>query len=160
QEGQGSLFDDDPPVQQSSASAFADVDDFSAEEKLAFEKELLGIYLTAHPQAQYFDVIKAVTSHELDALAEGQDGTVVTVGGLIEFVKKIYTKKTGAEMAFVGIGNEKGVSIECVIFPKVFDLYKEMLIKDNVVVIEGKLDMKNDKPVVIVHSIKNPKKIS
>ena len=161
QEGQGSLFgDDDPTPMQSSASVFSDLDDFTPEEKLGFEKELLGIYLTAHPQAQYFDVIKSTISHELDALAEGQDGTVVKVGGLIEFVKKIYTKKTGAEMAFVGIGNEKGVSIECVVFPKVFDTYKEMLIKDTVVVIEGKLDMKNDKPVVIVNSIRKPKPVS
>jgi DNA polymerase-3 subunit alpha len=159
QDGQGSLFEDDDsaPI-QSSASVFSDLDDFSSEEKLAFEKELLGIYLTAHPQAQYFDVIKSVISHELDALAEGSDGTIVKVGGLIEFVKKIYTKKTGAEMAFVGIGNEKGISVECVIFPKIFDQYKELLIKDTVVILEGKLDMKNDKPVVIVNSIKKPQK--
>jgi DNA polymerase-3 subunit alpha len=95
----------------------------------------------------------------LDLLAETEEGMQVTVGGMIETIKKIYTKKTGAEMAFISIGDEKGVSIECVIFPKVFDLYKEILSRDGIVVIEGKLDMKNEKPVIIVNTIKKPQKL-
>jgi len=158
QEGQESLFGDEEtePVKTAPSDYFDDLEDFTPEEKLAFEKEFLGIYLTAHPHARYLEDIKSIISHDFDALEEGQDGLSVTVGGIIEMVKKIFTKKNNAEMAFIAIGNEKGQSIECIIFPRIFEQYKELLIKDTVVVIEGKLDSKNDKPVVIVNSLKKP----
>lgn len=161
-DGQGSLFGDDEPEMKASDAIsnhddiFKDLEDFSEAEKLAFEKDLLGIYLTSHPQAQYTEYLKTIITHELDVLEEQPDGTVVTVGGFVESVKKIFTKKTGAEMAFISIGDEKGISVECIVFPRVFDQYKTLLAKDGVVVIEGKVDMKNEKPVIIVNSISKP----
>jgi len=164
QEGQTSLFDDEPQsAEVSNKHMFDDIQDFTHEEKLAFEKELLGIYLTAHPQAQNLINIKSQITHELDILLDlqdGIDGMQVTVGGIVETVKKIFTKKTGAEMAFINLGNEKGVTVECIIFPRVFESYKTLLIRDGVIVIEGKIDTKNEKPVVIVNVIKKPKTLS
>lgn len=163
-EGQASLFGDDPtPTKMTNMDLFADIEDFTQNEKLAFEKEFLGIYLTAHPQAQNLVNIKSVISHELDALVENQvgiDGLQVTVGGIVETVKRIFTKKSNAEMAFITLGNERGIAVECIIFPKVFEQFKELLIKDGVVVIDGRIDTKNDKPVILASVIKRPKTIS
>lgn len=157
QEGQESLFGDDPePTQQASSMEDMGIEDFTPLEKLAFEKEYLGIFLTSHPQADNLEIIKQVITHELDVLEGQNDGMQVTVGGIVDSVKRIFTKKTQAEMAFISISNEKGITIECIIFPKVFEQYREILLTDTVLVFDGKLDQKNDKPVIIVNSIKKP----
>ena len=54
---------------------------------------------------------------------------VVKIGGIIETMRKIYTKKTGAEMAFITIGDEKGITIECVIFPKIYERCRQFINK-------------------------------
>ncbi|HSD98428.1 MAG TPA: DNA polymerase III subunit alpha [Patescibacteria group bacterium] len=155
-EGQDSLFGDmDETITMKESIDYSDIDDFSHNEKLAFEKEFLGFYLTAHPQAKYLETIKKVITHDLDLLPE-ENGVIVKIGGIVEQVKRIFTRKSNAEMAFVAIANEKGTVIECVVFPKVFDMYREILLPDTVLLFEGKLDSKDDRPVLIVNSISKP----
>ena len=153
-QGQTSLFGDDEPVNQHTLMT-TDFEDFTPNEKLAFEKEFLGLYLTAHPQMDNLLKIKSAITHELEILEEEKEQTAVIVGGIIESVKRIFTKKSGKEMAFVTIANENGISLECVIFPKIFDIYKGLLVKENVILITGKIDTKNDKPVIIVDKIQS-----
>lgn len=129
------------------------IEDFSSHEKLAFEKEFLGFYLTSHPQMDNLLAIKTVISHELDLLEEEAEGQFVTVGGIIETMRKIFTKKTGAEMAFITIGNEKGIIVECVIFPKIYERHKSLINKDSLVILEGRIDTKNDRPVIIAEKV-------
>ena len=152
--GQGSLFGDDDPVNTPPFSMTSqDIEEFSQNEKLAFEKEFLGFYLTAHPQMDNLLQLKTQITHEIDALEEeGKEGSVI-VGGIIETIRRIFTKKSGKEMAFITIGNENGTLVECVVFPRVFDMYKSILTKENVVLITGKIDSKNDKPVIIADKI-------
>lgn len=152
-EGQESLFGDDPLPHKTMRIEITDVTEFSNEEKLSFEKEFLGIYLTSHPQMESLLLIKKIISHELEVLSEEKEGARVKVGGIIESSKRIFTKKNGQEMAFLVLGNENGVTIECVVFPKTFSLYKNYLIKDGVIIVEGKLDTKNDKPSILVDKI-------
>ncbi len=157
-DGQGSLFGDD---EDDSAPRLdiSGIEDFSEVEKLAFEKEFLGFYLTAHPQAKNLEEVKKHISHEIELITHENDGLLVKVGGLVEMVKKIFTKKTGAEMAFFSISDEKGVSIECIIFPKIYELYKDILYKDTVLIIEGKVDVKDEKPIILVQKIEKPKSL-
>ena len=151
-EGQGSLFGDDPqPLKTSNLTQ--NMDDFSTQEKLAFEKEFLGIYLTSHPQIENLSNIKSLITHELELISEENEGTAVKIGGIIESIKKIFTKKDGSEMAFLTLGDEKGMTIECIVFPKVYDQYKSYLIKDTVIIVDGHIDTKNEKPMVIVKRI-------
>lgn len=151
-EGQAMLFAE--PEEKSTKSALeTDVDDFSNEEKLAFEKEYLGIYLTSHPQSENLAHIKSLITHELSLLSEEKEGARVKIGGIIEASRKIITKKNGNEMAFLVIGDENGLLTECIVFPKVFQQYKNYLIKDSVVMIDGRIDTKNEKTMVIVEKI-------
>jgi len=136
------------------------IEDFSSAEKLSFEKDLLGFYLTSHPHMHTLMQIKSQVTHEIELLQDEKEGTVVRVGGIIETMRRIFTKKTGAEMAFIAIGNEKGISIECIVFPKVFEKYKSILLQDSVVVIEGKIDNKNDRPMIISEKIMMTKSFS
>lgn len=158
-EGQGSLFGDEENVKDESLS-MVEVDDFTKEEKLGFEKEFLGFYLTSHPHMDVLIKIKPLITHELEILMEEeQQGIRVKIGGIIESAKKIFTKKSNAEMAFLTISNEKGFQIECIIFPKVFERHKSLLLNDTVIVLEGRLDNKNEKKVIIVETITEAKNI-
>lgn len=151
-EGQGSLFED-APIEETKMSSFSDVDDFTEQEKLSFEKELLGFYLTSHPHMDTLQYIRSIISHEIELLEGEKEGTIVKIGGIVETAKKIVTKKSNAEMAFVQIADEKGIEIECVVFPRVFEEYKSLLIQDTVIIIEGKVNIKEDRPVIIVDKI-------
>jgi DNA polymerase-3 subunit alpha len=152
--GQASLFGDEVNLEAAPKSSAKNFEDFTSDEKLAFEKEFLGLYLTAHPQLDNLMKIKNTITHEIEFLNEEKEETVVTVGGIVEAIRRIFTKKTGKEMAFVTIANENGVTLECVVFPKIFDIYKSMLVKESLIVIRGKIDLKNEKPVIIVNTIR------
>lgn len=151
-EGQSSLFSDAVNLAYE-ASNDSMVDDFTDEEKLKFEKEFLGLYLTSHPHGETLNKLGDRLSHNLEVLEEETEGTVVTIGGILESTRKIFTKRTNAEMAFVKIGDEKGITVESVVFPKVFEMYKDLLVQDSVIVIEGKLDTKDERPVIIANRI-------
>ncbi|MCL5073664.1 MAG: DNA polymerase III subunit alpha [Actinobacteria bacterium] len=148
-EGQSSLFGEDTPI----AVRTPDVKDFTDQEKLAFEKEFLGFYLTSHPQLKELNSIKKVITHELDVVSEQKEGTRVKIGGIVESARKIFTKRNGSEMAFLQLADETGTSVECVVFPKTYEIYKSYLVKDMAVVVDGQIDTKNDKPMVIVNKI-------
>ena len=150
--GQVSLFGETEPAPEVKSSK-SSIDDFSPSEKLAFEKEFLGFYLTSHPQMANLLALKSIVSHELQVLEEETEGQQVTIGGIVEVMRKIFTKKTGAEMAFVTIGDEKGLTIECIIFPKIYERYKSLIMKDSLIILEGRIDTKNERPIVIAEKI-------
>ena len=152
-EGQTSLFGETDNVKMESKAFRNTIDDFSPNEKLAFEKEFLGFYLTSHPQLDNLMHVKNIISHELEFLIEEKEGTRVKIGGIIESSRRIFTKKNNNEMAFLVISNEKGLSVECVVFPRIFEQHKSLLTKDSVVIVEGHLDTKNDRPTIIAEKI-------
>ncbi len=153
-EGQTSLFGDEESNNTNELDLNnPEVDDFTNDEKLEFEKEFLGFYLTSHPHLQKLIEIKKHITHEIDALEGQEEGQRVKIAGIIETMKKIITKNGGAEMAFITLANENGISVECVIFPRIFEDYKDLLYNNNVVVAEGKFDTKDDRPVVLVDKI-------
>lgn len=151
-QGQTSLFGDQQ-FNDNASSLSTEYEDFTKNEKLAFEKEFLGFYLTAHPQMDNLIKIKSEITHTIESLDEESERTQVVVGGIIENIRRIFTKKSGKEMAFLSIANENGVTLECIIFPKIFDEYKALLTKENVVLIYGKIDSKNDKPIIITDKV-------
>lgn len=157
QEGQSSLFEQTHEEQEVKTESANNIEDFTPAEKLSFEKEFLGFYLTSHPYMDELLSIRSVITHEIDFVEEETEGKRVTIGGIIEGTRRIFTKKNGNEMAFITIGNEKGILIECVVFPKIFSDYKHLLNRDTVVVIEGKIDINNDKSVIIVEKISSPR---
>lgn len=151
--GQATLFDN--PIMGEKTSnpqkqiEMIELEEFSKEEKLSFEKEYLGFYLTYHPLGNLLEAIQKKITHKISGLTDERDGTLVILGGVITSIRKIITKK-GAEMAFIVLEDELGVTIECVIFPKVFDNTKSLWIKDSVILIKGRIDSKEERMAVIV----------
>jgi DNA polymerase-3 subunit alpha len=137
-----------------------DVDPASKEQKLLWEKELLGVYVSGHPLDQFKDELAKRTNinqikqavEDNDLMVMGQLKGTLATAGMIETVKELLTKK-GDHMAFVKLGNLTD-SIEMVTFPEVYETYKELLVPGNCVAIKGKLSLRNDESSILVDKIK------
>ena len=130
------------------------VEEFSSRELLAYEKELLGLYLTAHPLSSYSKQLATMQSQKIGEITDEQIGSKMTIIGIIVEVKKIITKANNNEMAFVKIEDLTG-SIEVVVFPKIYAQTISLWIPDKIVQISGKLDQKDDRKTVLAESAKD-----
>ncbi len=128
-------------------------DDYSEQEKLMFEKELLGFFLTGHPMIEVMENLSRSVTHTIEALKEESTNKKVKTGGMICSIKKIYTKKSNAEMAFITIEDQVGRQMECVVFPKTYEISKQLLIQDSIILINGSLDFKDEQPVVLAENV-------
>lgn len=130
-----------------------DMEELPKDQMLNFEREFLGFYLSEHPAAKLLDQVADMITHNISVLVEEIDsfiGKNVTIGGLITGTRKIFTKKNNDEMAFITIENASGVKIECVVFPKMFSDSKEYWQENNVVILSGKVDSREDRISLIV----------
>ena len=143
--GQVSLFAESEEVDI--RDNFPDIEELSKEELLLFEKDLLGFYITEHPLASKISQLEKKVTHRINSLTS-QDKTVV-IGGIVTQAKKITTKSTNAEMAFVKIDDFTG-AIELIVFPSIYERTKSLWYQDRVVLIKGKVSQKDDRITVIV----------
>lgn len=105
-------------------------------ERLQWERELLGLYLSAHPLDRY-DAYFEEQTVPLASLKPEHDKKAVVVGGVISSVRQIITK-SGSKMAFVALEDKSGEG-EVVVFPNLFEEISSKLVQDEVVKIEGKI---------------------
>src|SRR5579872_2730347 len=84
---------------------------------------------------------------------EEKERSRVKIGGILEQVKKVYTRKTNSEMAFFTLSDQSGARVDCIIFPKTYEIYKKHLIADSILIVEGEVDTKNDKATILVDKI-------
>lgn len=103
---------------------------------LQWERELLGLYLSAHPLDKYDDYFSEQTMH-LASLEVGHDKKTVTIGGVLSSVRTIVTKN-GSKMAFLRVEDKTGEG-EAIIFPKLFETIGEQLLQDAVIKVSGKV---------------------
>ncbi|MCL4367267.1 DNA polymerase III subunit alpha [Patescibacteria group bacterium] len=128
------------------------VDELSLDQMLQFEKDLLGFYLHEPPFLKLLRQIPDYIKHKISDFDDELIGQKVITGGVIIEAKRVMTKRTAAEMAFVKLSD--GVtSIEAVVFPKTFEGCKNYLEKDQVVLVEGKVDKREDQMSLIVDKI-------
>ncbi len=122
-----------PPLKLQSAPAAG------RQDKLAWEKELLGLYVSEHPAQEYE---KVITKYALlpSKIAKNQIGQHAKIGGVISNIHKIITK-TGRPMLFVTIEDKKA-KVEALIFPKLLERTPTMWQEGRVVIISGQLDDK------------------
>jgi DNA polymerase-3 subunit alpha len=154
--GQNGLFDG-LDVQHTAivATPVPDVLEAPLLERAAWEKELMGLYITANPLKQVQEQLDGRVSHTLGAITDDHIGAKVKVGGMITTIRKIYTKASNAEMAFVGISDGTAVQ-EIIIFPKVYELCKGCIIEDAVVVVTGRVDNKDERGLKILAETVQP----
>lgn len=118
---------------------------------LAWEKELLGLYLTEHPMHRYQSVIKhfVVTCEHARTLG---DHAVAKVSGVITSIKKIHTKKNDP-MLFVRLEDLSG-SLEVIVFPTVLAETERAWQQDSLIVVEGKVSLKDEDAKIICSRVR------
>ncbi|MCX6728542.1 MAG: DNA polymerase III subunit alpha [Candidatus Saccharibacteria bacterium] len=140
--GQTDLFGDlidSPQIHQTMAMQSSPLK-HSDRERLAWERELMGLYISAHPLDNYDKYFEEQTI-PLTQITADLDGKPLIVGGLISTIRTIVTK-SGSKMAFVRIEDKFGES-EVIVFPKLYEKVGTKLLRDAVVRVEGKISGKD-----------------
>ena len=113
---------------------------YSEKEQLLWERDLMGLYLSAHPLDKY-DLYFDEQTHPMGMVCPENQDKVATIGGIITDVRTILTSK-GDKMAFIKIEN-KTREVEVIVFPRVYAECGAKLEVDNVVRVQGQIDAKN-----------------
>lgn len=113
---------------------------YTDRERLSWERELMGLYISAHPLDNYDKYFEEQTI-PLSQILPDVDGKKAIIGGLISKVRTIVTK-SGSRMAFVGLEDRSGEA-EVIVFPSLFEEYGAKLVQDAVVKVAGKISAKD-----------------
>ena len=132
------------------------VGEYEKETRLAFEKEVLGVYLTGHPMEEYEEkwrksISKTTLDFQLDketGAAKVHDGAKEIIGGIIATLTIKYTK-TNKTMAILTLEDLLG-TVEVVVFPRDYEKYKEYLQEENKVFIRGRVSEEDDAPSKLI----------
>ena len=145
--GQESLFAD---ISSVSNLVLQPAEPVSATQKLIWEKDLLGVYVSGHP----LDDLKTEVDQRprIAQVRVGYKGTTVVTTGLIESVRELLTKK-GDKMAFIKLVDQTD-SIELTAFPSTYAEQKDILQPGTCVVIKGKLDFRSGEPSILIDRAK------
>lgn len=152
-DGQVGLFDGDEYHKPKKQESIQMLPELSRTELLAFEKELLGFYLTAHPLSHHDETLKNLGVVPISEITDERIGQQVKIAGIIIGLKKILTKTGNNEMAFIKVEDLSG-TIEAVVFPKIYARSAMLLVRDSIIKLTGKIDSKDDRLTVLVDDIK------
>ena len=168
--GQITMFDlggseEDEKEMEKMKYTYTTLKEYSEKELLSMEKEMLGLYITGHPLEEIRDEIEkqsninsmqvreAGEAIQNNEKSEFRDGQNVKFAGIIDSVKKKYTK-TNKIMAFITIEDLYG-SIEVIVFENCYQSCSNILMEDRVVLVEGRLSIReDDEPKIVASTIK------
>lgn len=159
--GQLSLFDIAPKDDLSALEVkMPELGEFDVETKLAFEKEMLGVYLSGHPLESYQDMLKSVcNASSLDFAYDEEEGMVnvapgkdYILGGIASVVN-IKLTRNNQRMAFITLEDLVG-SVEVIVFPRDFEKYRDLIEEGRKYIISGKASLEeNDAAKLIAGKI-------
>lgn len=170
-DGQLNLFDMSGSEINSVTDVVPNIKEFEKRHLLAMEKEMTGLYLSGHPLLEFSDELETDTTintseilgnvgEDHEVVSEGRvelDNRMVVMGGIISSVK-IKATKNNTIMAFITIEDLFG-SIEALVFPKVYEKFSKLVQEDNIVLIKGRLNVREEEsPKLLAEDIKPLKK--
>jgi DNA polymerase-3 subunit alpha len=147
-QGQTGLFEmgsEAPPLLEASG------EEFSREELLTMEKEMLGLYISDHPLHRWQPVLSQRVTAQLAQLPDLPDRREVVVGGLVSSVKRTITR-SGSSMAFLTLEDLTG-SVEVVVFPRLYEQQAYVLKRDAVLLLRGKVDIQEQTAKFLVEEV-------
>ena len=155
--GQMSLFDFVSDEEKESFMIhYPQVGEYDKEDLLAYEKEVLGIYVSGHPLEEYAQVLeKETTAVSADFIPDDEtgdislkDGQIVTVGGMIE-TKTLKVTRTNKMMAFLNLEDLYG-SVEVVVFPNDYERNKAYLNEEEKILVRGRVSASEDQQAKVI----------
>ncbi len=149
--GQVSLFDDmPPPASKPSARRLIP---WTEHEKMSYEKELLGFYVTGHPLDAYATLLADGKYQTIASLNELADRASFRIGGAIVQVDKKFTKKEGKPFAVVWL-EDLTATLEVVLWNEVYTTISDALVLGRVIAVQGTLDKRDDALRAVAQKVK------
>ena len=127
---------------------FSDVEEYALSQRLMFEREMIGLYISGHPADSYLSRAPEDCCYISDAAGEG---SALSVIGLLTALKK-HTTKAGKTMAFAELEDSSG-SMECVIFPELYDSCAHILRTGEVLLVRGRISIKDEVPKLLAEAV-------
>ena len=128
--------------------------EFDKADRLRFEKEMCGLYVSDHPLIGASRALKKYVECTIAELAELDDGAMRTVAGVVTALQRKYTKRGDLMATFVL--EDLGAAIEVMVFPKTMLQYGELLAPDAIVTVKARVDKRDDTPKLIVMEVGRP----
>jgi DNA polymerase III subunit alpha len=150
--GQVSLFDDET---HAATTRKRTVTPWSDHEKLSYEKELLGFYVSGHPLDAYVDLLAGKNYQPISSLGDLDDRSQFRIAGVIVQAEKKFTRKDGKPFAVVWIEDLSG-TLEVVVWNDVYVTVSELLVSGHVVEIRGTIDTRGDSLRATAQKVKLP----
>ncbi|HYR21324.1 MAG TPA: OB-fold nucleic acid binding domain-containing protein, partial [Chthoniobacterales bacterium] len=150
--GQVSLFDEETHAATTRKRV---VTPWSDHEKLSYEKELLGFYVSGHPLDAYADLFAAKNYQPISSLGDLDDRSQFRIGGAIAQVEKKFTRREGKPFAIMWIEDRTG-ALEVVVWNDVYVVVSEILVPGRVVEVRGTIDTRGDSLRATAQKIKVP----
>jgi DNA polymerase III subunit alpha len=150
--GQGSIFDlGDEAEERPQHHRPIPTDEWEKAERLAYEKEALGLYVSEHPLSGIREALRRKTDAQIVELERRRDGDVVTVGGIVGALRQTTTKK-GEPMVFMRLDDVSG-SMEAIVFNSVYGAARDLLEADRILVVKGRIDHKEGETKLIAMEV-------
>ncbi|QDU70353.1 DNA polymerase III subunit alpha [Mucisphaera calidilacus] len=128
------------------------VEAWSRRETLAFEKEVLGFFVSSHPLDEHRGAIARFGTASVRDIADVAEGVDIVMGGMITRVRQTVTRAKQEKMAMLTIEDHTG-PIDAVCFPRTYDVVAPLLEPDEVVYIVGKVDRRREEPNIVVDKV-------
>jgi DNA polymerase III subunit alpha len=129
-------------------------EEWDKSQRLAFEKEMLGQYVSDHPLLGLERVLQAAADTGLSSLTERSDGAIVTVAGILAKLTKKFTRR--GETYIVADLEDLDGGAECIFFPQVYTQHQGLLVQDAVVVVKARVDARDETPKLVALEVKPP----
>jgi DNA polymerase III subunit alpha len=155
--GQFSLFGglgDDPASSVAAPRPAIGAEDWDKATRLAFEKEMLGQYVSDHPLLGLESVLEREADTRLSTLSDRSDGAVVTVAGILAKLVKKFTKR--GETYVVAELEDLDGAAECIFFPQTYQQHLTLLAQDAVVVVRARVDGRDETPKLMALEARAP----
>jgi DNA polymerase-3 subunit alpha len=153
----GDVFEDASGPSQLTVTPAIPVGEWDKADLLAFEREMLGLYVSDHPLFGVEHVLAAAADRPISALAEEgtvADGQVVTLAGILSGVQRRITKQ-GRPWASATLEDLEG-AVEVLFFPNTYELIGQYLAEDAIVVVKGRVDRRDDQPRLMAMDLSIP----
>jgi DNA polymerase-3 subunit alpha len=136
-------------------AALPDVPPWPESQMLAYEKEVLGFYVTSNPISKHAEIIRMYSTTDTSKLAHVKEGKEVIIGGMINKIRHIVTKNgknAGAKMAVFELEDVQG-KCEVVLFPRTLERFGHAVEMDKIVFVRGTVDTRRETPNVICEEL-------
>jgi DNA polymerase-3 subunit alpha len=149
---QESLFSALPEESRASEITLSETEPIRQEEKLAWEKELLGLYISGHPLDRFREKLAKHKTDIRHVKEEVREGMPAVIYGIVEESKPILTKN-GGQMAFLRIADFSG-TMEVVVFPRLFDENRKLFVPEKCIGVKGRVSGRGGELSLVAEAVK------